>query len=227
MQRPKIGYTTRNFSLDPLQIAIHISIYLAGGRPVRLSPRAPKYDEPLHGLIIGGGTDLYPALYDIDPKPNYHYDQERDALEIRWFDHAQQANMPILGICRGAQLINIQRGGTLHPDISKIYDNAQYPSSIWANIFYRKRIYVQPGSLLNTLLISTQTTVNSIHKQAIDKLGDRLAISAQEENGVVQAIEDKGHNYLLGVQFHPELLIHKSKFRNIFNHLIDTARKKL
>lgn len=227
MSKPRIGYTTRNFSLDPLQWAISLAIRIAGGRPVRLSPQSPWYDEDIEGLIIGGGTDLYPALYKIDPKPNYKYDHMRDDLEITWLDRAEKEKIPVLGICRGAQLMNVRRGGTLHVDVSKAYENAKYPTNIIARIFFRKFINIERGSFLEQVLNTRHVRVNSMHVQAIDKVGSGLEVSAKENNGVVQVIEDPDRDFFLGVQFHPEALIYKRKFRSIFKFFVKCAKARV
>ncbi len=221
--KPRIGYTTRNFSIDPLQWALSFAIRIAGGVPVRLRPKSPRYDTHLDALVIGGGDDLYPALYNLDPKPDYEYDHERDELEVAWLERAEALKLPILGICRGAQLINVRRGGTLHVDVSKVYENAKYPAHFLANIFYRKNIRIEPQTLLHNLLGCGHVRVNSMHKQAIDSLGRGLNISARENNGVVQAIEDPNRAYYLGVQFHPEALVYRATFRNIFERLVKAA----
>jgi len=223
-QKPKIGYTTRDFSLDPLQWLIGISIRISGAIPLRLHPKSPKHDTQIHGLIIGGGTDLYPALYEIDPKPNYKYDHARDALEIEWLKYAEQQQLPVLGICRGAQLMNVRHGGSLHPDISKVYENAKYPANAIAQIFFRKAITIESGTLLGGIFTAGRIAVNSMHKQSIDRPGDGFRVSAREDNGVVQAIENPAKNFYMGVQFHPEALIYKSTFRKFFCAFIDAAR---
>lgn len=225
MSKPRIGYTTRDGVRNLLQLAIHFSISICGGKAVRLQPKSPKYDESIDGLIIGGGTDLYPALYKGLPKQNYRYDQARDEMEIKWLDQAEEAGLPILGICRGAQLINVRRGGSLHVDVSKAYEDAQYPSHLLAKIFYRKAIDLQPDSLLRRLLGTQQAEVNSMHSQAIDALGEGLKVSAQERNGVVQAVEDPACDFYIGVQFHPEVLIYQERFRAIFKSLILAASR--
>jgi len=109
-------------------------------------------------------------------------------------------------------------------DIAKVYENAEYPTSFLANVFFRKSIKVTEDSLLHRLVGQNRTRVNSIHKQAIDKVGEDLSISAKEDNGVVQAIEDTNRPFHLGVQFHPEILIHRRPMRRIFTTLIETAR---
>lgn len=222
--RPMIGYTTRDFTLDPLHLAIALSIWLAGGRPLRLKPSAPQDHRKIDGLVIGGGTDLYPPLFSIDPKPDYEYDRARDNMEIRWLDRAEEQGLAVLGICRGAQLVNVRRGGTLHIDVGKIYDNAKYPAHFLANIFYRKTIYIEPDTKLRGLLKVGAARVNSMHKQSIDHIGRGLIVSAKEENGIVQGIEDPARDFFLGVQFHPEVLIYRAKFRRLFKAMVQAAR---
>lgn len=226
INRPKIGYTTHNYFWDALNWLIALSIWVTGGRPVRLCAHNPRYDQKIDGLVVGGGTDLYPALYKLEPKLNYKYDRERDKLEINWFKKAELEDIPVLGICRGAQLMNVMRGGTLHVDVSKVYQNAKYPNNMMAQIFFRKDVNVECGSLLEKLLKTQRIAVNSMHKQAVDRIGDRLIVSAKEDNGVVQAIEDPHKEFFLGVQFHPEALIHLSLFRNMFAALNQAALNK-
>ena len=223
-RKPKIGYTTRNYAWDPLQWLINISIWLAGGIPVRIYPKNPRHDTDLSGLIIAGGTDVHPHLFDLSPKHQYTYDHDRDTMELDWLRRADAINMPILGICRGAQILNVMRGGTLHLDIAKAYEEAKYPPHLLANIFFRKDVSIHEDSLLASLLGSARARVNSMHTQAIDTTGKGLRVCAQEANGVVQAVEDPDHPFTLGVQFHPEALIYQRKYRNIFHGLIKAAR---
>jgi len=225
MSKPRIGYTTRNFTLDPMQLAIDLSIRMAGGVPVRLRPQKPRYDESIKGLIIGGGTDLFPALYKDSPKVDYQYDQARDDMEIKWLERTEAEALPVLGICRGAQLLNVSRGGTLHVDVSKVYENAKYPANIIARIFFRKAVNIECGSLLEKILKTQRIDVNSMHSQAIDEIGRGLTVSAKEDNGVVQAIEDPDREFFMGVQFNSEVLIYRACFRCVFMRLIEVAKK--
>jgi putative glutamine amidotransferase len=221
--KPLIGITRGLSRKTPAFQLIRLAVYLCGGRSIFLRPENPCYETPLDGIIFSGGTDVHPARYGDEPKPQYRYDPARDEMELRWFEIAEQQNLPVLGICRGAQLMNIARGGSLVMDISKAYEKAHYPSGTIARIFYRKGISIQEESLLRRHLNARQERVNSMHTQAVDTLGDHLKITATESNGIVQAIEDIRHNRVLGVQFHPEFMLHRKKFRRLFRQVIQTT----
>ena len=226
--KPTIGYTTRDFSIEPLQWLISLAIRFAGGRPVRLKPARDRLgDTRIDGLIIGGGTDLYPDLYKGKAKDFYHYDKPRDEMEIRWLEYAEDHNIPVLGICRGAQMMNVFHGGSLHLDFTKVYEGSKYHSGLLAQIFYRKGVTIKDGSLLHRIIGANKARVNSMHSQAIDALGQGLEISAAEDNGVVQGIELPDKDFYLGVQFHPEAMIYKDRYRRIFERLVQAARKHM
>lgn len=165
-------------------------------------------------------------LYDATPKQGYLYDRERDALEIEVAKQARQDDIPALGICRGAQLMNVVRGGALHADVSAEYENAVYPNGLWGKIFFRKCIYLKDETLMRRIFEADALEVNSLHKQAIKSLGEDLRVSAQERNGVIQAIEDKHLSFFLGVQFHPEFLLYRTDIRRIFENLVGAAARR-
>lgn len=225
MSKPIIGYTTRSGFESFLHRLVGLSIRLGGGTPLRLHPQKPYYDKKINGLIIGGGTDLYPVRYNGLPKADYIYDEARDVMEIEWLNLAEKNNIPVFGICRGAQLMNVARGGSLHVDISKVYERAEYPSGLMANLFFRKKINIKKQSKLFEILPYENLKVNSMHKQAIDVLGNNLIVSATEDNGVVQVIEDPSKLFYMGVQFHPEALIYQKRFRGIFKKFIQLSNK--
>ena len=226
--KPVIGYTTRDFSIDPLQWLISLSIRIAGGKPVRLKPSKDRLgDMRVDALIIGGGTDLYPDLFKGKAKEYYKYDRPRDEMETRWLEYAENHNSPVLGICRGAQMINVFHGGSLHLDFSKVYEGAKYHSGILAQIFYRKKMKIEKDTLLHSILGKEEAMVNSMHSQSIDRLGRGLKVSSAEINGVVQGIELPEKDFYLGVQFHPEAMIYKDRYRRIFERLVQAARKHM
>lgn len=197
---------------------------MAGGRPVSLRPANYRDKRnTIDGLIISGGSDICPERYGNLPKPSYIYDLPRDEMEAELVAHATEKQWPMLGICRGAQMINVVRGGTLHTNIALVYEKAEYPNGTLARIFFRKPMQAAEGTLLARLVDCQPCSVNSLHTQAVDQLGEGLIISAQEPNGVVQAIEHPHKPYFLGVQFHPEYLQHRAQDRRIFKALITEA----
>jgi putative glutamine amidotransferase len=206
-------------------IAVWIAIWLGGGKPHILSANKNEPIEEIQGLILGGGTDIYPELYNEKPLENYKYDRTRDAMEIKWLKIAEKTNIPVFAICRGAQLMNVIKEGTLHKDIHQVYKNTNYPKTAFGYLTFRKKILIEEKSLLNQIFKRGSLMVNSIHKQSIDKVGKDLVITAVEENGVVQAIEDPSKDFYLGVQFHPELLLYRKSFRNFFRKFIESVNK--
>lgn len=202
-----------------------IGIWLAGGRVLRLTAQKPHRDRTVDGLIICGGTDIHPSLYGDVTKINYIYDRDRDALEIHWLKRAEEHGWPVLGICRGAQLLNVLRGGNLHMDIRRAFEEADYPSHLLGNIFFRKTMFIAPETLLHRIWGKEKSRVNSLHSQAIDRLGRQLVVAAKERNGIIQAVEDPDHPYALGVQFHPEFLIYRRTARAMFRELVKAARQ--
>ncbi len=224
--RPNIGIT-RNESqkISVSYMALWLAIRLAGGRPRILSRH--EHDVPVHGLILGGGTDIYPELYQQLPKENYQYDRARDARELKWLKYADHAKIPVIAICRGAQLLNVFNGGTLHMHVSDAYKDTDYPRTMLGQLFFRKMIRIKEHSLLYKLFEKSMLSVNSIHKQAIDIVGKGLVATAHEKNGVIQCIERLDHPFYIGVQFHPELLIYKRSYRKFFRKFVAAVRNEI
>ncbi|MCC5839904.1 MAG: amidoligase family protein [Opitutales bacterium] len=147
-------------------------------------------------------------------------DLARDAFEERCLRAALEKDWPVLGICRGAQYINVHFGGSLHGELHGFYGERGNPDSLKP----RKRIEVAEGSRLRDMLGRATTRVNSLHKQAVDRLGEGVAVAARDEAGVVQAIEVPAAGFVLGVQWHPEYLPTLAVQRRIFEHLVKAAR---
>lgn len=146
-------------------------------------------------------------------------DKDRDHLETRCLEGALQAGIPILGICRGAQLINVHFGGNLHSDISAFYTEVGRIESVHP----RKKVSLEPDSHLRGLLNREDCWVNSLHNQAVDRLGRGLQVSARDRAGVVQAIEHRDYPFLIGVQWHPEYLPTLGVQQRIFRQLVRHA----
>lgn len=163
------------------------------------------------GIVFSGGADLDPALYGAEELRRIcTIDRERDDFELALFEYASQQHMPILGICRGAQLINVALNGSLVVDIP-----SQWHHHTGYSIEHRKTasgdsehaIAVEAGTLLGRMLRTWEGQVNSAHHQAIDRLGEGLIVSAHAPDGIVEAIEwrdPESRGFLLAVQWHPE-----------------------
>ena len=148
-------------------------------------------------------------------------DTDRDELESRLIKQADEKNLPLLGICRGAQLINVRRGGRLHQDLKDFYVESPQLTTLLPH----KSIKVESGSRLADVLGRTRLRVNSLHRQAISECGKGIEIVAREETSVVQAIEDPERPFLIGVQWHPEYLPQRPEQRRIFRRLVECARE--
>lgn len=148
-------------------------------------------------------------------------DKARDELEFTLLKQALERGVPVLGICRGAQLINIHFGGTLHRDIANFYTEQPQVNSVWP----KKKVQLNEESTLYRIMDYRYVWVNALHNQAVDVLGDDLEIVAREGSGVVQAIEHKVRDFIVGVQWHPEYMPQIPPQRRIFKSLVDEARE--
>ncbi|QHT69405.1 gamma-glutamyl-gamma-aminobutyrate hydrolase family protein [Rhodocytophaga rosea] len=167
---------------------------------------------------------LYPVIFFIRvwfSKKGHGLDRDRDILEFTMLDHAIKREIPVLGICRGSQLINIYFKGTLYRDINTLYD--EEPNR--ASIFPVKRVAIKPESKLAQILQTTRARVNALHNQAVQKPGQGIDIVAKEPNQIVQAIESVTEKFVIGVQWHPEYLIQKRIHRRIFKALVKAAQE--
>ncbi len=152
--------------------------------------------------------------------PSLSADVARDEMEFNLLAKAIERGIPILGICRGSQLINVFSGGSLFQEIKDFY--VEFPNL--HSIRARKIIHIDPGTSLSRILETTHSKVNSLHHQSVKHLGKDLRISACESNGIVQAIEHRTYPFLVGVQWHPEFLPLRREQRRIFHYLVVASR---
>ncbi len=220
--RPVIGITKPERGDTLAFLAMKFAVWLAGGDPVKVTARAPRDPRTIDGLIFGGGADVYPKRYQGQPKPGYRYDLARGDMEASWALAARRHDLPVLGVCRGAQMLNVLAGGTLHADLSEF--ETKRPNHIIERFFHRFPVRVRYKSkLAQATKCSKEMVVNAIHSQAIDRLGVGLTVSAREASGVIQGIEDPAPRFWVGVQFHPEFLIYRAPFRRLFKTLVEAA----
>ena len=220
--RPAIGVTVSARTGWRVFPFFQLALWRAGGRAVRFQTGRDRMTlDGLDGLIIGGGDDLSVELYGGRLVPEAVFDKARDALEIALLREAEARRLPILGVCRGAQLINVVRGGNLHQDIFEIYPRARRIHTPLP----RKTIRIKPGSRLAWIKGTEPSVVNSLHTQSVDRLGRDLCAVAWDEADVVQAIESERPRFVLGVQWHPEYLVFSRRDQRLFRALVKAARE--
>jgi putative glutamine amidotransferase len=208
------------------------SVLAAGGVPVILSPvMGPSYaaraTDGLDGLLLSGGEDIHPALYGAELSPHcYPPSRERDLFELALFAAARQRELPVLGICRGIQLVNVGMGGTLYQDLP-----AERPSEIAhdagsARDARTHAVRLAAGSRAAQALGATELRVNSFHHQAVDRLAPGLIATGWSDDGVIEAAEGPGDGpWLLTVQWHPEEMHAEAKApeRGLFRALVEAS----
>lgn len=214
------------------------AVYKAGGIPIIIPPfenlkLSSKYVDLIDALILSGGSDITPEIYGESKLPQVEDNNVfRDKWEIELFKKAYEINLPILGICRGMQLINVALGGSLYQDIDFQLncDSPHLPLELKRknNLEYEKhKVNILKDTQLDKILCSENIHVNSHHHQAIKHLADDLSISAKSECGITEAVEAKSKDFLIGVQWHPEDLIDSLIcFNNLFSELINSVDKK-
>lgn len=220
LMRPRIGITTGKRKGRAMRLANAFNVLLAGGWPVTIGPGIRETFEGLDGLIIGGGVDIEARLYGIDTSDEWPYDPERDALELAGIDWADSVGAPILGICRGMQLLNVHRGGTLLRDIVAAVPEYRNKRSILPC----KTVEIAAATLLSEVAGAEPLMVNALHHQAVDRLGDGFVVGARETVGFIQSVEAVEGPMRLGVQWHPELLPWSHRHRSVFSALVRNAR---
>jgi len=212
--RPLIGITTYvtpakwgAWELEAALIPVDYvrAVERAGGRALLVPPSEDGVEETLQaldGLLFSGGSDLDPDLYDQEPHDETSgVHEQRDRAELALLEAALQRDMPVLAICRGSQVLNVARGGDLvqHlPDVVGDEKHKHTPGS-----YADHDVTVEDGTRLASLL-GDRAPVKSHHHQGIGRIGEGLRIAAHAEDGTVEAVEDPGRRFAVGVLWHPE-----------------------
>lgn len=235
--KPVIGITAAHIEEEivtyPREYYVK-AVVAAGGTPVLL----PVINEPgsleqylnlVNGLILSGGSDVDPAYFAEEPRQGSgKVYPERDSFELQLVRGAWGRNLPILGICRGAQVLNIALGGDIYQDIVRqlagVLEHVQQVQrdKAWHTV------EICTAGLLSQIVTNKQIRVNSFHHQAIRKVAPGFAVAARTQDGIIEAIEAEvsGCGFALGVQWHPEAMLHEESSRCLFAALLDAAGKR-
>ena len=225
--------TRRERDLAPHRLSLRLTytqaVQEAGGIAVVLPAHGYLDDtaallDRFDGLLFSGGPDLDPALYGEARHPRLGPEVDRvcDEYELALLTGAAERDLPVLGICRGMQALNVARGGTLHQHLPD-HTGVEH-SQLEAPYEPTHAVSVTPGSLLHRLTRAGELRVNSFHHQGIGRIGAGLRACATAPDQTVEAVWDPAARFCLGVQWHAELLTHRPEHAPLFQSLVAAAR---
>lgn len=242
--KPRIGITCTFGEATPDGYFLHAqyveAITAAGGLPVVL-PAIPgidagkdvpeyakAYARLLDGLLAPGGGDADPIYYGEEPSVHHgRIDPIADRFELALIREMLALDRPILGICRGMQVLNVAAGGDLHQDIQAATGSSLQHTQRAPKWYATHEVQVEKGSLLEAVVQVERLRVNTFHHQAVRQVAPGFVASAVAGDGIVEAIERPGSTFVLGVQWHPErMLSHDEAARRLFEAFVDAARRQ-
>jgi len=206
MQRPIIGIASSKNSQGKIEMSqtYFNAVWEAGGIGVFLAytqdeSRLAEYIDSFDGILFAGGVDIDPVHYGEQIMfDSVEVDADRDAFELALYRHVKQSGKPILGICRGLQLLNVAEGGTLYQHIEGHRQDTPGTQRDQNTLIYK-------DSMLHKLTGESEIRVNSFHHQNIKEPASTLAVDARSEDGYIEAVHMPGHKFCLAVQWHPEI----------------------
>jgi putative glutamine amidotransferase len=242
MAKPLIGVTCGAMKRDTGELCYGVmpaysrSVALAGGLPVLIAPNIDddtlrEIYERVDGVLLTGGGDVDPALYGIaDDGLAHSINPDRDRTEIEITRWALADNKPLLGICRGVQVVNVALGGTLYRDIEKEYSGYNGLDHELSSKISRDHVahpvQINAGSTLANVLDTESVQVNTLHHQALREVAPGLTVSAHALDGVIEGVELPGARFFVGVQWHPEEMTNYSEpMRRLFGAFVNATRE--
>lgn len=225
--------TIGDISLNSLNYTYIEAVEKSGGIPIVI-PNLNNTDsigrilERIDGIIFTGGEDISPLLFNEEPtRQTTQISYKRDKMEMELFKLAYEKRIPILGICRGIQLINVALGGDLYQDINTQIDNSHGHMSSYdiGGGYHSLKIY--KDTHLFNVFKEEKIVVNSQHHQSVRSLGRDLRVNSISPDGVIEGIESsQDKNFLLGVQFHPEAMVSREEdYLKIFHYFIKNCSR--
>jgi putative glutamine amidotransferase len=208
------------------------AIRRAGGEPRVIAAgtdAAADVIRSVDGLLLTGGGDVRPSIYGAAPHPAFDAAEAgRDEYELDLVRRALEADLPVFAICRGMQVLNVARGGTLVQDIPDELQSSIDHAVRLPPVAIAHEVWMTPDSLLERLMRTLEhgedCPVNSRHHQAVKDLGDGLITTGTAPDGVIEAIEDPSKRFCLGVQWHPENFYRTGEFRPLFDGFITACK---
>jgi gamma-glutamyl-gamma-aminobutyrate hydrolase PuuD len=236
MSRPVVGISgyPRVVEIVPAPALLHTanrwfvdSVARAGGTPLVVpmlpQPFASSVVESVGALVLTGGGDVDPACYGAAPDAATRgVDPDRDGWELALARAALEARLPLLAVCRGAQVLNVALGGTLVQHLPHVSEMRHG----WADRYgeYVHDVTLDPASRLAATLGVTTVGANSLHHQAVQAGGTGVVVVGRSADGTVEAFEVDGHPEVLAVQWHPELLEHQPVHQRLFRWVVEAAK---
>jgi putative glutamine amidotransferase len=197
------------------------SVEAAGGRALLVPPSDDGVEETLDaldGLLLSGGADLDPSVYNAQPHPaTVGVRAERDRAELALLEGALARDMPVLAVCRGSQLLNVARGGDLVQHLPEVIGDDRHKERLGE--FSDHEVGVSADSRLGAI-VGERVPVKSSHHQGLGRVGERLVVTAWADDGTIEAVEDPAQRFTLGVLWHPE----EGEDGALFRALVEEAR---
>lgn len=220
--RPVIAIATSLKKNSIARFFDRFAISSQGSLVIELTPASPQITEPIDGLLVTGGHDMQSLLYGEDSTFESEYDPDRDEMEKELILRSLDREIPVFGICRGMQMINVVLGGKLYQDIYSSFPHLKRKRSP----FPLKQAFIESGSKLYQAIQTKQTSINALHHQAVKKLGENLKPCAKDRFGLIQGIEHKEADFVLGVQWHPEYLFYRKTHRNLLKAFVQKCYER-